>query len=186
METGLVRRVARGLRYRPWGHLVGRVVAVTDLGRIEEDIRLPLGPDLPAGCRLAGPEPRFREGAVAKYGILDLRFTARDALLGGDALTGVSLLRGLGYLPGRGVRPPFRVGGDPTCLEMLQEDLAQGHTWLLLFLKGGRPDGDARSVAAGGPTPLRVPEGYLPRPFTVIDACVTNASGVWLWKHFYL
>src|SRR5579862_3092014 len=76
METGLVRSVARGLRYRPLAHLVGRIVEVADLDRIEDAVRTALGPDLPDGCRLAGPEPRFREGAVAKYGILDHRFTA--------------------------------------------------------------------------------------------------------------
>jgi hypothetical protein len=25
-----------------------------------------------------------------------------------------------------------------------------------------------------------------PRAFRATDACVTNASGVWLWKHFFL
>jgi hypothetical protein len=33
---------------------------------------------------------------------------------------------------------------------------------------------------------LTIPNGYLPRSFRVEDACVTNASSVWLWKHFYL
>src|SRR5262245_50242745 len=98
--TDLVKAVARGLRYRPLGHLVGRVVDVTHLDRVEDTVRLALGPDLPEGCRLAGPEPRFREGAGAKYGILDLRFAAPDDMLAGDVSTGVPLLSELGYLPG--------------------------------------------------------------------------------------
>ncbi len=73
MDTMLVRKIARGLRYRspePW---VGRVVKVHDVALIEDAVRLAFGSDLPEGCRLAGPEPPFREGAVAQYGILDLR-----------------------------------------------------------------------------------------------------------------
>src|SRR3954466_9530063 len=137
METDLVRSVARGLRYRPLGHLAERVVEVVDLDRIEDAVRIALGPDLPAGCGLAGPEPRFREGAIAKYGILDLRFAAPADMLAGKALTGVPLLRELGYLPGGEAGPQNRVCDDPTCLEMLQEELDEGRTWLLLFLEGG-------------------------------------------------
>ncbi len=181
-----VRSVARGLRYCPLGHLVGRVVEVTDLERIEDAVRLALGPDLPDNSCLAGPEPRFREGAVAKYGILDLRFTAPGDMLASDVPAGVPLLRELGYLAGGEAGPQNRVCDDPTCLEMLQQDLDEGRTWLLLFLEGGRPGDDARVAGPDGQVSFRVAGGYLPRPFKVIDACVTNASGVWLWKHFYL
>jgi hypothetical protein len=69
---------------------------------------------------------------------------------------------------------------------MLQDELDQGQTWLLLFLEGGRPGEGARVEGADGQVALRVPEGYLPRPFRVIDACLTNARSVWLWKHFYV
>src|SRR5947209_2097031 len=96
MDTALVRSVARGLRYRPLDHLVGRVVEVRELDRINDAVRLAL----PDGCRLAGPEPPFRVVAVAKYGILDLRFDAPEDLLTGDVRTGVPLLRELGYLQG--------------------------------------------------------------------------------------
>ena len=187
MDTGLVRRVARGLRYRSLGHLLGRVVEVSDLDQIEDAIRLSLGTDLPDDCRLSGPELRFREGAVAKYGILDLRFTVPGDLLAGDVLSGVSLLRELGYLPEEPAGPQHPVCDDPAwCLEMLQDDLDKGLTWLRLFLEGGRPGEGAWVNGPGGQVSLRVPEGYLPRAFRVTDACVTNASGVWLWKHFYL
>jgi hypothetical protein len=128
----------------------------------------------------------FREGAVAKHGILDLRFTAPADMLAGDVLTGVPLLRELGFLPGGEAGPQTRVCDDPTCLEMLKEDLDEGRAWLLLFLEGGRRGDDARTDGADGHVSFRVPGGYLPRPFRVVDACVTNASGVWLWKHFYM
>src|SRR5262249_61092073 len=100
-------------------------------------------------------------------------------LLTGQVLTGVPLRRELGYLPGGEAGPQGCVCDDPTCLELLQEDLDQGRTWLRLFLEGGRPGPD-------GHVSLRVPAGYLPRPFRVVDACVTNASGVWLWRPFDL
>jgi hypothetical protein len=186
LDTDLVRDVARRLRYRPLGRLVGRIAEVRDLGQTEDAVRLALGPELPEGCRLAGPEPGFLLGAVAKYGVLDLHFTAPADLLSGDTSSGVTLLRELGYLPGGEAGPQNRVCDDPICLEMLQEDLDEGRTWLLLFLEGGRPGGDARVEGADGHVSFRMPEGYLPRPFRVIDACVTNAGGVWLWKHFYL
>src|SRR5262245_12163163 len=121
MDTDLVRTVARQLRYRPLDHLVGRVVEVHDLDRIEHAVRDSLGPDFAEGCRLLGPEPCNREVAVAKYGILDLRFSAPLELLAEDARTGVPLLRELGFLPGGEVRPENRVCDDPICLEMLQE-----------------------------------------------------------------
>src|SRR5437868_1112064 len=98
MDTELVRRVARGLRYRPLERLVGRTVLVRDLDAVEEAVRAGLGPDFPDGCRLDGPELVYRHGAVAKYGILDLRFSAPADLLAGAA-SGVPLLRELGFLP---------------------------------------------------------------------------------------
>jgi hypothetical protein len=176
MDTELVRRVARGLRYRSLGRLVGRVVEVHDLDRVEDAVRLAFGPDLPEGCRLAGPELRYREGAVARHGILDLFFTAPRALLACNLPPGVSLLRDLGYLPGETTVPQQRVRDDPKSLEVLEECLAEGRTWLLLFLEGGGP---------GGRASLRDPMECQPRRFRVVDACVTNARAAWLWKHFY-
>jgi hypothetical protein len=187
METDLVRSIARGLRYRPLGHLVGRDIPVADLDRLEDAVRRALGPDFPAACRLAGPDPGDRASTVAKYGLLDLRFAAPAGLLGGEPQTGVPLLRALGYLPGSGAGSQHRVCDDPTCLELLRDDLDAGRTWLLLFLEGGPPGAGARADGADNLAAFRhVPAGYLPRPFRVRDACATNARGVWLWKHFYL
>jgi hypothetical protein len=187
MDTELVRDVARGLRYRTLDSLVGRSIEVGAIDTVEDAIVAGLGGGLPQGCRLAGPELHYRVVAVAKCGILDLRFTApRELLLGDGVRTGVPLLRELGYLPDEMGGAPSRVGDDPLCLEMLEEDVNAGATWLLLFLKGGHPGDAARVEDAEGHVSFRVPEGYLPRPFRIVDACVTNAAGVWLWKHFYV
>src|SRR4051794_34273518 len=99
MDTELVRTIARGLRYRPLNHLIGQTVEIRDLAAVEDAVRVTLGPDLPEGCRLVGPELHYREGAVAKYGILDLKFAAPAGLLATDARSGVPLLRELGFLP---------------------------------------------------------------------------------------
>src|SRR5262249_36614910 len=106
-------------------------------------------------------------------------------LLEGDARAGVPLLRELGFLPGGEVGVAGRVCDDPVCLEMLQEELEEGRVWLRLFLEGGRPGEGAREEGPDGIT-YQIPEGYLPRAFRVIDACLPNAPMVWLWKHFYL
>jgi hypothetical protein len=175
-----MRRVARSLQYRPLEHLVGRTVLVRDLDAVEEAVRASLGPEFPAACRLDGPELVYRHGAVAKYGILDLRFSAPDGLLV-DAASGVPLLRELGFLPTAGAEQPLPVCDDPVCLEMLAEEIAVGRVFLNLFLEGGRPASTPAELVQ-----LRIPEGYLPRSFRVVDACVTNAASVWLWKRFYL
>jgi hypothetical protein len=182
----VLRKVARGLRYRTLPGLVGRTVAIVDLRAVEEAIFLTLGPDLPEGCRLAGPELPFREEAVAKYGILDLRFSVPAGLLDDEPPGGLRLLRELGFLPGVQTAPWPRTDDDPTCLETLRDEIAQGNDFLLLFLEGDRPAGPARGSAPDGTASLRVPPGYLPRPFRVADACLANASSVWIWKHFYL
>jgi hypothetical protein len=52
--------------------------------------------------------------------------------------------------------------------------------------EGRQAGARGRVKGADGRASFQVPEGYLPRLFKVVDACVTNASGVWLWKHFYL
>lgn len=180
MDTELVRRIARGLRYRPLEQVVGRTVLVRDLDAVEEAVRVELGDEFPAACRLDGPGLIYRHGAVAKYGILDLRFSAPDDLLV-DAASGVPLLRELGFLPGAGTEQPQQVCDDPVCLEMLAEEIAVGRVFLSLFLEGGRPGSTPAELVQ-----LQIPEGYLPRSFRVVDACVTNAASVWLWKHFYL
>ena len=186
MNTELVRSVGRGLRYRPLEHLVGRVIEIHDLDTVEEAVRTALREDFPEGCRLVGPEMDPRQVAVARNGILDLRFSAPADLLTGDAHTGLPLLRELGFLRGREVGPQQSVCDDPICLEMLQEDIGEGQVYLKLFLEGSRP---GEVPPQGGPPEerqLRIPNGYLPRPFRIVDACIANARSVWLWKHFYL
>jgi hypothetical protein len=185
MDTQLIKSVARGLRYRSLDHLIGRAIEVHDLDQIEDAVRFGLGPDMPEDCRLAGPERHICEVAVAKYGILDLRFTAPGNLLTGEARTGVRLLRELGYLP-KNQGPQQRVGDYMMCLTMLQEHLTEGRTYFRLFLKGGRAGQDAAAEGPDDGVSLRVPAGYLPRAFHIVDACVTNAAAVWLWKHFYM
>src|SRR5262245_60448525 len=105
MHTEVIRSVARGLRYRPLPHLIGRVIKIHDLATVESAVRRGLRPDLPEECHLLEPALHFREATVAKYGILDLTFSAPAALLEGDALTGIPLLRQLRFLPRRNGEP---------------------------------------------------------------------------------
>jgi hypothetical protein len=123
----LIRSVARGLRYRSLDDLIGREVIITHVTTVEDPVRRALGAALPSACSLIGPEVHYRQGAVAKYGLLDLQFAAPRHLLGDESRSGVSLLRELGYLPRRNEdRSCFSRRDDPTCLDQLQEDLSKG------------------------------------------------------------
>ena len=94
-----------------------------------------------------------------------------------------------GHLIGVGIltyRRSWEYTDDATCLELLQDDLELNQVWLLLFMEGGKPAGRTGDYGQEAQAVLRVPEGYLPRPFSITDACITNADAVWFFKHFYL
>src|SRR5262249_2165041 len=137
MNKALLRSVARGLRYRPLEQLIGRSVWIRDLADVETAIRSALRTDMPPDCRLIDSEPHFREGAIAKYGILDLTFSAPAGLLGENSQTGIPLLRDLGFLPRTKGDRTDNVCHDPICLEMLEENLGERQAYLLLFLREG-------------------------------------------------
>ena len=78
-------------------------------------------------------------------------------------------------------------------VEDLAEDLAGDRCVVKLMLRDGlsneehrEPLREAWNETGSMPKQLRIRAGYLPREMTVVDACVTNASSVWFWKHFYL
>ena len=178
-----VRRVAERLRYRALDELVGREVLVRSTASAAEDVRQGLQPDAEA-WEYVGPETWRLEGVLATYGFLDLEFRAPASLLERGYESGVALLEGLGFVerPREAQKPnrksPAAGGEDPTCLEKLEEDLVKGLTVVRIYLDTDVPIKKGFFIK---PSP-----GYLPRTFTVEDACATNAGSVWFHKYFYL
>jgi hypothetical protein len=189
--TRALYRLGRELRYRKLP-VIGQSLRITSLAEVEPVLRQLVAPWVTAdapwdGCELLG--------GLAKYGLLDRWFTAPAALLDDPStLVGAAALRenGLG-----GQREPdedpeleeMTAAAEAGCLVDLATDLDAGTCLLKLFLEDDLPGEQhskhlIESYRATGE--LSLPANYFPRAFVVTDACVTNASGIWFGKHFYL
>jgi hypothetical protein len=183
-----LKDVARQLRYRDLPGLTGSSVLIKSADKVEADIKAALSHELQFETHLIGPEQKYISGAMAKYGLLDLTFSAPGSLQRGEYESGIHLLKRLGFLPegeqAEALSELSHVLGekedDPTCLLELYEDISLDQTLLRLFLESDRIPG------MGPHIPGKLPDDYLPRIFKVTDACVTNAEFVWFHKHFYL
>jgi hypothetical protein len=186
-------RLARELRYRPLS-IIGQRLVIETLAEVE-----------PALARLAqpwAPGPRAWDGCqitagLAKYGLLDRWCGVGHELLDDAAtLGGVRALRANGFSR-RDPDPDPEAEAELRALEVefcafeadCMVDLANslGPCHLKLFLHDDLSHEvrfHHRKRAQTGPR--EVLPGYFPRAFTVTDACVSNASLIWLGKHFYL
>jgi hypothetical protein len=181
-------RLARELRYRSLS-VIGQRVVVEELAEAE-----------PALVRLVqpwAPGPRAWDGCeitagLAKYGLLDRWCEVGPELLDDAAtLSGVRALRVNGFArwdpdPDPAAEAELRAFAAG-CMADLADSL--GPCQLKLFLHDDLSD-EVRFHHNGeryrsGLLPELLP-GYFPRTFTVADACVANASLIWICKHFYL
>lgn len=176
-------RLARELRYRPLP-IVGQRVVIEALAAVEPALACLVqpwaqGPLAWDGCDI--------EAGLAKYGLLDRWFGVESELLDDAAtLRGVRALRVNGFVreepdPDPQVEAESRMLAAGCMLDLAD---SLGPTWLKLFLQDDLSDEvrfhrQQRDVS-------RLLPGYFPRTFTVTDACVANASMIWLGKHFYL
>lgn len=187
-HTALIKRLARELRYLPLSEFVGRNVRIRSIQTVADDVRDVLSLIVPEECQLL-TDAKLIEGTLAKYGFLDLTFSAPSCLLESQYQSGISLLKDLRY-----IREPSEVeeedydfyellGEDPTFLTQLTEDLATNKVFIRLFLRGAPAYEDVRESLRGIPA---LPPQYLPRLFAIADVCVTNAESVWFHKHFYM
>lgn len=185
-DETLLLNVARSLRYRTLQQMIGKTVAVTAHARIVADVSSFVG-QFVDGCAFYGPEQKFLDGQIAKYGLLDLRFNAPSEMLDSESAGGIPLLRELGFVGGDMQKLAEELGGDAgSCIQELRDGIAKNATHLLLFLESSNPRVSEMSMMdrmARIKTPSIID---FPITFSVVDACVSNSSFVWMNKHFYL
>jgi hypothetical protein len=175
--THAMFRLARELRYRELP-IIGRRVVIESRDAVEHVLRQLATPWITRDSRWDGCDI---VAGLAKYGLLDRWCNVDPRELEGG-LRGVPVLRVNGF-PRRAPDPdPVVAAQDRACAAGCLEDLAEelGPCVLKLFLDDQLP----WSVRA--PNLRELPRDYFPRPFIVTDACITNASGIWFEKHFYL
>ena len=192
-STTLLKKVAREIRYRSLPDIIAQPVEIYSLETVEIDIRQALGAKWPNECRLVSKASQIAK-TIAKYGIMDLYFSAPESFLADEYESGFSLLKKLGFLAESETEQisdqEFEIAftNDPFCLSQLADDIAKNSTLLKLFLnqefKVGNQILQATRLSAMKKSEL--PSNYFPQNFKITDACFTNADIVWFFKHFYI
>lgn len=182
----IVRQVARRLRYRTVGELIGRVVALRSFDTMLPDIQAVLDESLPSPA-FRGPEESYRIGALAKYGLLDLCYDVPSDIATTEHHHGLSLLKELGFVehPGDSAWEASKADGMFGFVTDLLDEFGRNETILKVFLEE-RP---RRSSAppAEWERWFREPSSMpFPKTMEIVDACITNSDSVWLNKHFYV
>ncbi|MEM7624515.1 MAG: hypothetical protein AAF333_02685 [Planctomycetota bacterium] len=186
-NMSLLLNVARNLRYRHLGDTIGQSVSVAGRHTIADDA-LAFVRRYCEECGFEGPQQKYLEGQIAKYGILDLSFRLPHKSLDENYVSGVPLLRELGF-DGSGINDEDWEGyGDEkyAWFEELAKDIADESAFLRLFMRCSDP-----SVASGSVTEMMgrlrdFSSTKFPLTFIIVDACITNSTFVWMNKHFYL
>lgn len=126
-ETKLIRRIARELRYRSLDELINRELTINQLDSVEKDISAALLDVLSQGFKYVETERQFLEGAMVKYGIIDVTFAAPERLPNSRDEGGISLLKHLGFIDEVDKEDHADsselFGSDLSCLELLAEGL---------------------------------------------------------------
>jgi len=119
------------------------------------------------------------EGMMAKYDLIEMDFelacvgTFREGDLGS-----LELLKELSFV----FEDPTTQGlEEGSCLEFFEKSIEDEKRYLKLFLEAPNDDERTPERQYG-----RLPPRYLPRSFTVSNACLTNSRFVWMNIYFYL
>ena len=180
-----IRQVARRLRYRTMDQLVGRTITLHSLRTVLADMQLRVDEFCP-GSIFKGPDQPFREGALAKYGLMDLSYDAPSEMAAAEPHRGLSLLKELGLVEhfDDAVTRPFDKDGERQYFAGLLDELDRNQTILRLFLKEHR---ESVVTPAERQQWLDQPSSMqFPKTMEIVDACITNLDSVWLTKHFYM
>lgn len=185
-ENTLLLNIARNLRYKTFTPMLGKRVKISERTSITTEVAWFVA-QFADSCSFYGPEQKYLDGQIAKYGLLDMQFTARSTMLDADSKKGIPLLRELGFIDGNTQDLIEELGGDSaSCLEELRDGIVENKTYLMLFLESSNPnmaEMSMRDRMARVYDPAKI---RFPIVFTVADACVTNSSFVWMNKHFYI
>lgn len=181
----LLLNVARNLRYKTFTPMIGERIKISERTSISTEVASFVA-RFADGCSFDSPEQKYLDGQIAKYGLLDMQFTAPSTMLDADSKRGVPLLRELGFIDENAENLIEELDDDPAyCLEELRHGIAENKTYLLLFLKSSNQNVAKMSIRDQIACCDDQAKIIFPIVFTVVDACVTNSSFVWINKHFF-
>ncbi len=125
----LFRKVVRGLKYREITPLIGKSIIITDRVLIANEANKFVSSFF-SHCEYSSPEQEFLEGQIAKYGILDLRFSAPQTMLDVDAQSGVAILRSLHFVDDLHDVADELEDELFVCIEQLRDDIDENNASL--------------------------------------------------------
>ena len=199
--NSVLRKAARGLKYRPLQELIGTKVTIENVSSVPSTIGAMLEKAFSLPVRFNGSREPWITIALAKYRILDLTFIVDGVEWQPADKPGIALLKEFGFILNpdeipEDVRQSLRQDDDPTCITTLDEDI--GQSLLRLFLEEVPRRSGAeyleeltragkRHLLKGGVAEMeQFLDGFFPHEMAVADACLTNADSIWFHKPFYL
>lgn len=174
----VLRRLHRSLVYSSMDALTGVTVEVQSTETALDDVLRVVGASIPITVTTKGPELYYREGAIAKYGILDVTFGVGSTPLE-IRRPGLGILRSLALVDASSESTDFT---DDFVSDLVSESEV-GALYLKVFLETEAP---LPVIDSLGRLRQGMPAGFWPHRFVVRDACLTSAPSIWLAKHFYL
>jgi hypothetical protein len=183
------------LKYRPLSQFKGRQLIVPTFGEIEKTLLHEMAAALGARFLLQSEMPHMAM-LMAKYGALDLTFTASSPVLTTADRISWDALRTLGLAEREGLMVEE--------FEWVEKGLSEELCFLRVFLMCAPPwdamqlrNEQARAEIARGVSKNLASDAALdylaenigerfPVTFIVDDACLANSKSIWVNAHFYL
>ncbi len=181
-ELLLIKSIARGLKYSSLDGLIGQTTNITSLATAENEVRKLLQRNLDGQFEVLPSKAKSLQGTIAKYGIIDATFDARNVVMA-EFESGLPLMKRLNLLQDLPDDDEFAREIALDVLQGLVGEIERGKTLAKVFLRTNVSIYSVReriSFVTNG-----LPTDFFPRTFVVEDACVTNADSVWLNKHVY-
>ena len=137
-STTLLKNVVREIRYSSLPDIIAQPIEIYSLETVAIDIRQALGALWPNECRIVSKASQMAM-TIAKYGIMDLRFSAPESILPDEYESGFSLLKKLGFLAESETEQitdqEFEIAftNDPTCFSQPADNIAKNSTLFKLL-----------------------------------------------------